>query len=209
MSPIPPTTAWAADDLAPWRSMRCLNCTGIAPEHSLLNQWQARSERGELGMSIEIKQIRAARELLNWRQAQLAEAARIRLSTVKNFESERRPLTEAHLLAIWRAFEKAGIVFDRDRKCLGVRVKHRRGRSHGRPFGARQSRAARKLLDWTQSCLSKAASIPFGTVRSFEGEQRPTTEASLSAIVRAFEEAGVAFQSDGKSVAVKVKIRPA
>ena len=156
-------------------------------------------------MSIEIRQVRAARELLNWTQARLAEAAGINLSIIKNFESEQRLPTEENFLAIWRALQKAGIVFESDRKFLSVSVKRRGRKSYQRPIDPRESRAARKLLDWSQSGLSKIALISLGAIRNFEGEQRPTAAAKLLAILRAFEKTGIVFENDGKFVAVKVK----
>lgn len=58
-------------------------------------------------------QIRAARGLLGWSQADLATAADIGLSTVKRMEAS-AGLLQAHGGNIWavqQALEKAGIVF--------------------------------------------------------------------------------------------------
>jgi transcriptional regulator with XRE-family HTH domain len=157
-------------------------------------------------MPIVIEQVRAARELLDWTQAQLAEAAAINLSTVKSFECELRLPTQENFLAVWRAFKKAGILFENDGDFLGVTVKRRRTIYDGGLIGARQSRAARKLLGWSQSDLSSASSLSFGAVRNFEGEQRVTSEARLLAILRAFEGAGIVFDNDERVVGVKMKV---
>ena len=53
-----------------------------------------------------------------------------------------------------------------------------------------ESRAARGLLDWNQTQLSKAALVGLSTVRNFESELRETTPANLAAIRGAFERAG-------------------
>ena len=56
-------------------------------------------------------QCRAARALLDWRQPELAKAAGLGLSTVVDYEKERRKLSEEAIAAIEKAFEKAGIEF--------------------------------------------------------------------------------------------------
>jgi len=62
-------------------------------------------------MLISPAQSRAARGLLNWTLADLAGAASLGLSTVKNFESGLRVTTQANQNAIHRAFLEAGIEF--------------------------------------------------------------------------------------------------
>jgi transcriptional regulator with XRE-family HTH domain len=71
-----------------------------------------------------------------------------------------------------------------------------------------ESRAARGLLNWTQTQLAQASLIGISTVRNFEGEHHETTAANLAAIRGAFEKAGVIFENDGKHVGVKLRIRP-
>ena len=56
-------------------------------------------------------QCRAARGWLSWSQGDLAEAARVGLSTVKDFEGERRTPIVATQTAIQVALEGAGIGF--------------------------------------------------------------------------------------------------
>jgi hypothetical protein len=70
-----------------------------------------------------------------------------------------------------------------------------------------ESRAARGLLDWSQTQLAQASLVGLSTVRNFESELRVTTIANLAAIRFAFEKAGVIFESDGKHVGVKLKIK--
>lgn len=70
-----------------------------------------------------------------------------------------------------------------------------------------ESRAARGLLDWNQSQLAQVALLGLSTVRNFESQLRETTTANLAAIHGAFEKAGVIFESDGKHIGVKLKIR--
>jgi len=58
---------------------------------------------------------------LDWTQAQLAERARVSLSTVKGFESgERSPIVN-NIEALERAFTNAGIMFiDADGQAPGI-----------------------------------------------------------------------------------------
>jgi transcriptional regulator with XRE-family HTH domain len=70
-----------------------------------------------------------------------------------------------------------------------------------------QVRAARALLDWNQADLAAAAKISLPTVKRYEAGTRTPIPVIMSAIRRAFEEAGVIFESDGKHVGVKLQIR--
>jgi transcriptional regulator with XRE-family HTH domain len=56
-------------------------------------------------------QCRAARALLDWTQPQLAKAAKLGLSTVVDFEKERRTVSDDAVSAIRAALESAGAVF--------------------------------------------------------------------------------------------------
>jgi transcriptional regulator with XRE-family HTH domain len=57
------------------------------------------------------EQSRAARGLIDWSQQQLASAAKVGLSTVRDFEKGRRSPTQASLTAIRAALEAAGVEF--------------------------------------------------------------------------------------------------
>jgi predicted transcriptional regulator len=68
-----------------------------------------------------------------------------------------------------------------------------------------QCRAARGLLDWTQERLCQAAQVSGPTVRDFENCKVTPRRASLAAIRRALEDAGVEFTNDD---APGVRMRP-
>ncbi|NJL50680.1 MAG: helix-turn-helix transcriptional regulator [Blastochloris sp.] len=56
-------------------------------------------------------QCRAARALIDWTQPRLAEAARVGLSTVVDFERDRRIVSAEPREALRRALEEAGVEF--------------------------------------------------------------------------------------------------
>jgi transcriptional regulator with XRE-family HTH domain len=60
------------------------------------------------------EQARAARSWLGWTQAELAERARVGLSTVKDYEGGKRTPIANNLEAMQRALESAGIGFTDD-----------------------------------------------------------------------------------------------
>lgn len=57
------------------------------------------------------EQIRAARNWLAWTQAELADRAKVGLSTIKDYESGKRTPIANNLEAITRALEAAGMMF--------------------------------------------------------------------------------------------------
>lgn len=62
-----------------------------------------------------------------------------------------------------------------------------------------QCRAARGLLDWSQSRLAEAASVGLSTIRQFEGGTRQPIPNNLAAIRAAIEAAGVQFLAGGQA----------
>jgi transcriptional regulator with XRE-family HTH domain len=72
------------------------------------------------------EQSRGARGILDWSQTQLAEAANVSLSTVRDFEKGRRVPIANNLQAIRTALEDAGIIFiDQNGNGPGVRLRDR------------------------------------------------------------------------------------
>ncbi len=69
-----------------------------------------------------------------------------------------------------------------------------------------QCRAARGLLDWTQQKLADAAGIGVSTAISFERSWRVASPATIQAIQRALEAAGIEFiPENGSGVGVRMK----
>lgn len=61
------------------------------------------------------------------------------------------------------------------------------------PISARQCRAARGLLGISQRDLAEAASVSLSAILDFETGTRKPRPATLAALRRAFEDAGVVF----------------
>ena len=76
------------------------------------------------GSELTASQVRAARGLLNWSQDQLALAAGMGNSTVRDFEAGRRTPYPQSLASIRAALEVAGVVFiDQNGGGPGVRLR--------------------------------------------------------------------------------------
>ena len=70
------------------------------------------------------EQSRAARGWLDWSQDDLAQRARVSLSTIRDFEKGRRMPIANNLDAIHRAFEANGVTFEiADGVAVGLRVR--------------------------------------------------------------------------------------
>jgi DNA-binding transcriptional regulator YiaG len=65
-------------------------------------------------------QCRSGRAWLQWSQAELAERAKVGLSTVKDFENGKRAPIQATLAAMKAVLEGGGIAFFDDGNTLGV-----------------------------------------------------------------------------------------
>lgn len=63
-----------------------------------------------------------------------------------------------------------------------------------------QSKMARAALGWSTSDLAKAASVGVSTISRFEIGNAATIPATLAAIQRALEAAGVIFLAEGEDV---------
>ncbi len=71
-------------------------------------------------------QLRAARSLVGWSQAGLAEASELGIATIKRMEGKRGPLrsSAANVLKVQQALEDAGVIFiDADEEGPGVRLR--------------------------------------------------------------------------------------
>ena len=86
-------------------------------------------------------QVRAARGLLNWSQAQLAQAAAVGESTVRNFEAGRSTPMGNNLAAIRRTLEAAGVEFTNGGQ-PGVRLRKGAGTPAKTPAERADTRAA-------------------------------------------------------------------
>ena len=71
-----------------------------------------------------------------------------------------------------------------------------------------QCRAARALIGWSQLNLAKAAEVGVVSVRQFERDTTEARRATIAAIRRALEAAGVSFiDGNGEGPGVRLKRR--
>lgn len=69
-----------------------------------------------------------------------------------------------------------------------------------------QSRAARGLLDWSQSFLAEKSNLGESTIRDFEKGRRVPTVNNLAAIKAALEGAGIIFlDENGEGAGVRLR----
>jgi transcriptional regulator with XRE-family HTH domain len=66
------------------------------------------------------------------------------------------------------------------------------------PFSPAQCRAARALIDMSQVALAEAAGVSSRTILDFEAGKRKPIKATLAAIQRALEDAGVEITNGGQ-----------
>ncbi len=86
-------------------------------------------QRNNILLMITNAQLRAARGLLGWSQARLAEGSGLGIATVKRMEGERGPLRSSagNVLKVQQALENAGVTFiDAGEEGPGVRLKANR-----------------------------------------------------------------------------------
>jgi transcriptional regulator with XRE-family HTH domain len=73
-------------------------------------------------MIITPNQCKAARDLLEWKQTDLAEKSTIGITTITEFERGLRELAARTMKELIRTFEDAGIEFIDDQKGKGVKL---------------------------------------------------------------------------------------
>jgi transcriptional regulator with XRE-family HTH domain len=73
-------------------------------------------------------QIRAARALLDWRQADLARAADVAITTIRRIEAQPGPVMGyvSTLLRLQQALEEAGVTFTDEDETGGIGVRLKR-----------------------------------------------------------------------------------
>ncbi len=82
---------------------------------------------------LEPAQIRAARALLNWGQAELSKASGVGTATIRRIENGGSPISGnvSTVIRIQAAFEKAGILFVNDDEIAGMGVRLRKKKRGG------------------------------------------------------------------------------
>jgi transcriptional regulator with XRE-family HTH domain len=117
-------------------------------------------------------QCRAARALLHLNQSELATLAGLGLSTVVDFERERRPVSQEVIALLQNALERAGISFregavelalharlSAPTGRLGEKYAHLAEELPWRRLSGAQIRAGRALLRWSAADLARATAL--------------------------------------------------
>lgn len=81
-----------------------------------------------------------------------------------------------------------------------------RGGAQSAPMTPAQCRAARGLVDWTQSALAEKSGVTDVTIRNFEKGRTALQSASMQVVRSALQAAGVEFIDDERGEGV-VKLR--
>lgn len=80
------------------------------------------SESGYTGR-MEGRQIKAARVLLGWSQADLCKAAKVSRATVNDLENETGDPRRSSIASVEEAFRAAGVAFTDDGQTVGVTIR--------------------------------------------------------------------------------------
>jgi transcriptional regulator with XRE-family HTH domain len=173
-------------------------------------------------------QCRAARALLGITQSELAKLSGLGLSTIVDFERQRRQVSKKAIKSIKNALDQAGVKLDQNTDAetpitsrveeavvdlFGPRSPSRYGSYHvdfprKNRLASAQIRAARALLRWSAQDLARASAVGVNTIRRAEvAEERISlTVANQLAIRRALEGAGVVFiDEDGGGPGVRLR----
>jgi transcriptional regulator with XRE-family HTH domain len=175
---------------------------------------------------VSIRQIKAARALLDWPQETLASAANVSIPTIKRLEARDGPLGGRTDTGdkIKAALERAGIEFiDENGGGPGVRLRnpiHKKPSKSGTravrpehsgllhydlynaPIKAIQLRMARAAVRWGVRELAEKAGITANTVTRIENGA-DAKQSTMDALQRALEAAGVEF-TNGEQPGVRL-----
>jgi transcriptional regulator with XRE-family HTH domain len=147
-------------------------------------------------MRISPAQCRAARGLLNLSQLDVAKSAHVSDGTVSQFEQHEKALGYNNLHAIRTALEAAGIMFvtaNGGGPGARLRLTPETVAAGETAISPEQCRAARNILNLSQTDLARAASVGRSTIADYERGVRTPNPDNLAALRSALEAAGVAF----------------
>jgi transcriptional regulator with XRE-family HTH domain len=137
-------------------------------------------------------QCRAARALLGITQFELAEAAGLGLSTVVDFEKQRRQVSRHAIKAVQDALKRAGVAFNSDGVALSS-VSTYDNSTKPLPMTGAQLRMARAALNWTVRDLAEATGLHRNTITNIEIGRYAGDQKSLARIATVLRKAGVDF----------------
>jgi transcriptional regulator with XRE-family HTH domain len=142
-------------------------------------------------------QCRAARALLGITQSELAEAAGLGLSTVVDFEKERRRVSGQAVKAMHDALKRAGIAFNRGGAAVASAAYDIS--TNALHVTSAQVRMARAALNWTVRDLAEATGLHRNTITNIEIGLYAGDQKSLERIEAVLTKAGVEFIDENGS----------
>ena len=138
------------------------------------------------------RQCAAARTLLGWHQAALAEKAKLSAKALSFFETGKTSIRDSTLEAIEQAFRVAGVTLKEDG---GIALQE-----DLKPPRGRQYAAARVLLGWSREDLSDRTNVSAKAIALFEQGKSTPRNASLDAFDAAFYLEGITLPENGEIV---------
>jgi transcriptional regulator with XRE-family HTH domain len=155
------------------------------------------------------EQCRAARALLGITQSELAEAAGLGLSTVVDFEKQRRQVSGHAIKAVQDALKRAGVAFSGAGVALSsVSSGTYDNSTKSVPMTNAQMRMARAALNWTVQDLAEATGLHRNTITNIEIGRYAGDQKSLGRIATALRKAGVDFiDENGGGPGVRLRTR--
>ena len=143
------------------------------------------TEKDDVGQADAITpaQMRAARALLGWSQAQLARTARIGLSTVKDAEAGKRNPIKSNIETLKRILDNGGVLFlPANGDGPGVRLRGHRPEIIRRPFRIRQDETLGFLVRWRGEKI--LVQLPTAVLDTLEGSPHEDFAALLASFRR-------------------------
>lgn len=159
-------------------------------------------------MTISPEQCRASRALLGISQSEVAESAHVAVTTLADFEQGVRLPTFNNLQAIRSVLEKAGVKLVSEKGGgAGARLRTAPEAVNEAAISPGQCRAARAILNLSQTGLARTVGVGRSTVADFERGARIPAPANLTALRDTLKAAGIEFIDADQTAGPGVRLR--
>ena len=157
-------------------------------------------------MTISPEQCRASRALLGLSQLEVAESAHVAVTTLADFEQGVRLPTFNNLQAIRFVLEKAGVELVSE-KGAGARLRTAPEAVSEAAISPEQCRAARAILNLSQTGFARVAGVGRSTVADFERRARIPAPANLTTLRDTLKTAGIEFIDPDQTAGPGVRLQ--